>query len=157
MSKDLSRVDNKAISYEQAYLNLTSIQQSYGSIAQYLNRKIGEAIPSSLLHIEEADLMEKQILIANESSIQLEELKYYCSISFLTNGVKSSEAQLTYAIEILDNFLIIIELELKAEEAQVRRWALIKKEQLSQIKSVFIALLSSKIDRQINLGRREVH
>ena len=154
MSLDIT---NKKFSYEQVYINLTSIQRNYNNIIQYLSKKIGESIPSSLSQVEDIDMMERQIKIASELNVQIEELKYYCSLSFLTDGILSSEEEISYALDILDSFLTTIEIELRSDEAQVREWARVKKEHLEDIKHALLLFLGNKISRQINLNKREVH
>lgn len=152
MSTDTS---HKRKIYEQIYSELTSIQRSYMSIAQQLSRHI-EDIPSTPEEVKAIDYTESQITLANENIARIEEVKYVCSLAFLSDGALITSLEISAAINALDLFLDTAKIEKGAIDKTIASWAATKEINFKETRKILIDLLSYKMKRQVQFNRMEI-
>jgi hypothetical protein len=144
-------------SCERIYRNLASIQRNYNYVAQFLSKEVASVVPANQEDVENMDAIEEQIKTANQMSFQIEELKYYCSLAIVSDGVLIKEDEMSYALDIIDAHLSIADLEIESDDSYLREWAETKREHYVDVESVLLAILNDKIDHQVNLNKKEAH
>lgn len=157
IQEDKSDKNYKRKVYEDIFSRIVSTQETYHNLTRELLKKISSAIPKTKEEVEMLTRSEAQIDVLNNHVGRLEDLKYFCSISLLSEGALITSEELSHTITLVEQLIIIAEMELESDETFVSDWADKKIDLFEQIREVLLQILEHKLRRKHKIGESEIH
>lgn len=149
-------VHQKRQLYERVYTSLTNVQRSYGNITQQLSKFIGVAIPKTPEDVEILDGAQRNIVVANDSIVRVEDIKFVCGLAIISDSALVTAEEISFVIESLEELLATAGREQKAEDASIVEWASMKEKCFLEVQKVLFELLSYKLKRQVHFNMTEL-
>jgi len=142
--------------FEQVFKSLVDVQQAYHNLTRKLI-KASMLIPKDKQQVDELEHIDRQIEYLNSHISKLEQIKFYCSMTILTEGSVVTSTELGHAIELIELFLEFAYEERKSKEDFISSWALQKIELFEELSDIMLQIFESKTKRQQKVGEVKIH
>ena len=143
--------------YEQIFGDIVSVQETYHNLTRELIKKTSVAVPQNEEEVRKLLVAEDQIKILNNHIGRLEDLKYLCSLTLLSEGSLITSEELGNTISLVEELIMIADQEGDSPEEFIADWAKTKLALYEKIRDVLFQILDHKMKRKQNIGEMDLH
>ena len=146
-----------ALTYTKIYTKIVIVQETYHNLVRELIKKIASLLPKNQVEYDLLTTIDAQIIAIDRHISKLEEIKYFLSLSVLTNGASIQDSDLTAALILIEEMTSIAKIELTSSETFVQSWATKKIELFDDAKEALYQVFQHKVERATKVGIINIH
>jgi hypothetical protein len=138
--------------FTRIYSKLVDVQNSYRGISKQLSQTIHTMIPKNTEEVYQITALENQVNISERNIDRIEDLKFYCAISMLTEGALIDDNEITIAILLVEELIETARSEASSEDSYIKDWAADKMTIFENVRLGLLSIMTHKVDRKKDLG-----
>lgn len=138
--------------HKDLYMSILQLQRSYLNVAEQLSKQCNLLIPKTEDDVKRLGEIEQQVQVAQLNYAKLEEIKYWTSLTMLTDGALVSDDELTAALCMVEELYEVAQHESNSPEQEIAEWAKKKLDIFEKVNNGLYAMFDHKKNRKEALG-----